>query len=525
MDGINVLLEYFLIFKDIEIKSENNANIIKKIDKIIKILENAKNRTKANIEYLTDYNLVEEIAKRYDFSIVNSELSNKVLNEYSLNNVDEIKVNDNVPTYLKEIINSSKKGIDNILYDIMLNLDRYNVYFMNKKTKSADLPINSDIPFEELDVQLKDVLSYLEVKEEELDKELVTDLGRYADLDKFKEMAIAVKTGTDIKFALYDKIQDKNVLVSILLHSSLENIENVGKVFEKYKDKINKVVAGIPSIFIKDVVSSKCKYGVLTHYNNFMGNVSLVQEFNLDFKSMTESPVFLVNDPVKNRKLIEQLQSIGVKVNNVLEHVGNILVIKPDVVFKNINTLALYGVNLTDDNNNYGYSLLGMEELDLKLDYLIEHPDPNISWKKSDGIRLDNLDLIRGLVIKDDYLKWKNNFKYDKLDNASLEGTEFSNEPFDLTKREMILEQFPEIVGIESKFLVSEEDYYAVGFNVVSRNRVLRNLYNYKNKDKSDFKEMFMKSLEYKSNVKNSEEVFGAIKQPLEMGDESVKLS
>ena len=521
MDGINVLLEYFLIFKDIEIKNENNAHIIKKIDKILKVLENAKNRTKASIEYLTDYNLIEELSKRYDSNVVNNELNNKVLNEYSLTNEDEIKTSEKVPSYLKEIINSSKKGIDNILYDIMLNLDRYNVYFMNKKTKSVDLPLTSDIPFEELDVQLKDVLSYLEIKEEELDKELVTDLGRYADLDKFKEMAIAVKTGTDVKFALYDKIQDKNVLVSILLHSNLETIETIGKVFEKYKDKVNKVVAGVPSIFIKDVVSSKCKYDVLTHYNNFLGNVALIQEYNLDFKSMTESPVFLINDPIKNKQMIEQLKNLGVKINNVLEHVGNILVIKPDIVFRNINTLALYGINLTDDDNNYGYSLLGMEELDMKLDYLVEQG----LWKKSDGVRLDNLDLIRGLIIKDDYLKWKNNFKYDRLDSASLEKSEFSNETFDLTKREMILEQYPEISDIESKFLVSEEDYYSVGFNVISRNRVLRNLYNYKNKDKTNFKEMFIKSLEYKSNVKNSEEVFGAIKQPLEMGDESVKLS
>ena len=523
MDGINVLLEYFLTFKNIEVNNENNAHIIKKIDKIIKVLESAKNRTKASIEYLTDYNLVEEIAKRYDFSIVNSELSTKVLNEYSLNNADEIKTSEKVPSYLKEIINSSKKGIDNILYDIMLNLDRYNVYFMNKKTKSVDLPLTSDIPFEKLDVQLKDVLSYLEIKEEELDKELVTDLGRYADLDKFKEMAIAVKTGTDVKFALFDKIQDKNVLVSILLHSNLETIETIGKVFEKYKDKVNKVVAGVPSIFIKDVVSSKCKYDVLTHYNNFMGNVALIQDYNLDFKSMTESPVFLVNDPVKNKQIIEQLKNRGVNINKILEniesHVGNILAIKPDVVFRNLDTLALYGINLTDDDNNHGYSLLGMEDLDVKLDYFIEKGE----WEK--GKKFDNLDYVRGLIIRDDYLKWKNNFKYDRLDNTSLEKSEFSNETFDLTKREMVLQQYPEIADIESKFLVSEEDYYAVGFNVVSRNRVLRNLYNYKNKDKSDFKEMFIKSLEYKSNVKNSEEVFGAIKQPLEMGDESVKLS
>lgn len=521
MDGINVLLEYLSVFKDIELKNENNVQIIKKLDKIIQILENSKNRSKASIEYLTDYNFIEELTKRYDSALVYNELNSKILNAYGLTNEDEVKTSDKVPTHLKDMLNSSKKGIDNVLYDIMLNVNRYNAYYMNKKTRRQDLPLTSDIPFEELDVQLKDVLSYLGIKEDELDKGLVTDLGRYVDLNKFKEMAIAIKTSTDFKFALFDKIQDKNVLVSILLHSSLENIENIGKVFEKYKDKVNKVVAGVPSIFIKDVVGSKCKYDVLTHYNNFMANVSLIQEYNLDFKRMTESPVFLVNDPVKNKQLIERLQSIGVKLNNVLEYVGNILVIKPDVVFKNINTLALYGVNLTDDNNNYGYSLLGMEELDLKLDYLIEQG----LWKKSDGIRLDNLDLIRGLVIKDDYLKWKNNFKYDILNNASLEKSEFTNEPFDLAKREMLLEQYPEINDIESKYLVSEEDYYAVGFNVVSRNRILRNFNNFKNKDKSDFKEIFMKSLKYQSNVKNSEEVFSAIMPNLEMGDKSVKLS
>lgn len=521
MDGIDVLLEYLLVFKDIELKNENNVQIIKRIDKVIKVLENTKSRTKANIEYLTDYNLFEEFTKRNDANLVFSELNNKVLNTYGLTNEDEVKTSDKVPSYLKDMLNSSRKGIDNILYDIMLNVNKYNVYYMNKKTRRHDLPLTTDIPFDKLDVKLKDVLSYLGVSEEELDKDLVTDLGRYVDLNKFKEMAIQVKTGNDVKFALYDKIQDKNILVSILLHSNLENIENVGKVFDKYKDRINKVVSGIPSIFIKSLVNSKCKFNVLTHYNNFIGNVELIQEFGLNFKSMTQFPVFIVNDPVKNKQLIEQLQNMGVKVNNVLEYVGNILVIKPEVVFRNINTLALYGIKLTDDNNNYGYSLLGMEELDLKLDYLIEQG----LWKKSDGVRLDNLDLIRGLVIKDDYLKWKNNFKYDKLDNASLEKVEFTNEPFDLAKREMLLSHYSEISDIESKYLISEEDYYSVGFNVISRNRVLRNLNNLKNKDKSNFKEIFMKSLKHQSNVKNSEEVFDAIMQSLEMGEGSVKLS
>ena len=51
----------------------------------------------------------------------------------------------------------------------------------------------------------------------------------------------------------------------------------------------------------------------------------------------------------------------------------------------------------------------------------------------------------------------------------------------------------------------------------------MRNLNNYKGK--GDFREKLLKALNHQSNVKNSEEVFGAIKQPLEMGDRSVKLS
>ena len=90
-------------------------------------------------------------------------------------------------------------------------------------------------------------------------------------------------------------------------------------------------------VFIKDLISSKCKFNVLTHFNNFMGNVSLIDELSLDFKSMINYPVFLINDVEKNRKLVERLHSINANVKNVLENVLNVVTDKK--LLEQINNL------------------------------------------------------------------------------------------------------------------------------------------------------------------------------------------
>lgn len=523
-----------MVFKRIEVSNGEDAHIIKDIDKLISVLENAENREKAKIEYIVDYNLIQKLVERYDANIVYNELCSKIMDDYDIHNENEIKLSDKVPVYLKDVLsNYNNKGIDNILYDMMLNVNRYNNHFMNKRVRKYDLSIDADIASldkkTEIDIE-KHILPHISANINELDENLVFDLKHFADVDKFRTMATAIKNEIGPIHTLYEKIEDKNVLASILLHSNLEIVNNVYKLFERFGNcSLSNVVSNIPSIFIKESINSKCKYKVVCNYDNFVKNSKIILDNSLDLnrEHLLKLTVFLVNDYSKNIKNIDYLKSRGVNVKNVLEYVGNIMVIKPNVVFRNIDVLELYGVKLTDDNNNNGYSLLGMEYLDVKLDYLIEQG----LWKKSDGIDKDNIDLIRGLIIKDDYLKWKNNFKCDKLDNASLEKEkiiEFSKEPINLEKRDGVLEKYPEIKDIDARYLIDDNDYYAVlvGENVeiVSRNRVLKNLSNYKGNE-NEFKEVFRKALNYQSNLKNSEEVFSAIMPSIEMGDESVKLS
>ena len=300
MEFTNILLEYFSMFKKYEESNENDKSILKNIDNIVNVLNNVKNRTD-KIRYITNYKEVSKIATRCDIS--------SILDDYLKEKYNITK--DSVSGYLKDIVNNINKGIDFIMYDIMLNLNRYNIYLMNKKVKSQDIPITSDINFNTIDVKLKDVLSYLEVSENDIDKDLLSDLSKYVNLDKFKTFAISIKTDSGMRRVLFDKLEDKNVLISIMLHSSLENVDNIIKIFMSENANINKVVSNIPSIFIKDLVSSKCKYNcIMCNYNNFVNNYNLIKENGVDFKKMLNFDIFFINDFNVNRGLVDKLNKM-----------------------------------------------------------------------------------------------------------------------------------------------------------------------------------------------------------------------
>ena len=300
MEFTNILLEYFSMFKKYEESNENDKSILKNIDNIVNVLNNVKNRTD-KIRYITNYKEVSKIATRCDIS--------SILDDYLKEKYNITK--DSVSGYLKDIVNNINKGIDFIMYDVMLNLNRYNIYLMNKKVKSQDIPITSDINFNTIDVKLKDVLSYLEVSENDIDKDLLSDLSKYVNLDKFKTFAISIKTDSGMRRVLFDKLEDKNVLISIMLHSSLENVDNIIKIFMSENANINKVVSNIPSIFIKDLVSSKCKYNcVMCNYDNFVNNYSLIKENGVDFKKMLNFDIFFINDFNVNRGLVDKLNKM-----------------------------------------------------------------------------------------------------------------------------------------------------------------------------------------------------------------------
>ena len=323
-NGIDVLEKYLNKYKEIEEqKEEINKNNLKKINRFLECINDRR--------YIVDLNDIQALISEYE-------------------NID----------------------VDSILNDVMLNINRYNIYLMNKKVKFTIPVLDNDIPENNIEIDLKTVLNYLDVDINDLDKNLLYDLERNVNFKEFENFAKLIKTSNDLERVLYDKILDKNILIAILLHSNIENVRNIISVFKKYNANLNRVVNNIPYIFIKEKVNDKCKYNAYTYYDTFFGNASLLEKYDVNFKNMMYHPVFFINDVNKNEEYILKLIELGIKPANVLEHVGNILVLKPDVVFRNIDVLKFHGIEFTDDDNNNGYTILGMNNLDERIDYFIE---------------------------------------------------------------------------------------------------------------------------------------------------------
>lgn len=270
---------------------------------------------------------------------------------------------------VKECENSNH---DEILYKIYFELTKYNEYIANKKIKQTTPILDKDIDFDSIEIKLTDILSYLDISKENVDSLLYDDIKNYANLESLKEFSTYIKTSNDVVRTIYDKVEDKNVLLSILLHSTKDLVDNIIKIFKDNKSNINRVVSNIPTIFIKNKINDKCKYEAITNYDLFMSNYNLLNEYGINFKTMLKWPAFFVNDASKNKDNIEKLISLDVKPANILEYVGGIFTMNPEIIFNNIEVLKFHGVEFTDDNNNNGYTILGVSNLDDRIDYLIE---------------------------------------------------------------------------------------------------------------------------------------------------------
>ncbi len=435
-NGIDALSLLFNNYKTKENRTEKKEQFIKKLDNIINLINNRK--------YIIDLDEIEDIVRRYETT-----------------------------------------ETDSILLDTMLNINRYNVYLMNKKIKYVEPNLEKNIEFVSANIDLKDILNYLEVDIKDLDESLSKDLNKYVNKDEFINFATYIKGSNGIEHILYEKIRDKNILISILLHSNIDTVKNILNIIDNETCLLNKLVPNIPFIFIKEKISNKCLYNVPTYYNNFKENIDLLNNKNIPIKVMLNYPIFFINNVEKNKEIIKKLEDLNVNVLNVLTHIGNIIVGNIDKVIENIKLLEYHNIELTDDDNNNGYTILGMNNLDMKIDYLIE----TNKWKKSLGKKHDNIDLIRALVIKDNYVNWKNNF-INNIEKNEL----FDTKTINTDIIDELYKKYPILNLLDNKYLY--EDNYKINDCIISRHRLLSNLYNYKGQDN-----IFINSLKYKTFI------------------------
>ena len=369
MESINILIDYFSLFRLCEVKGNNDVEMLDFIDKIIDTLGNTDSK-KTNA--IVDFDALEKLVHTYDIG--------KVIDEYYSK-----KKSKNIE--LCEIV---KNGKDAILYDLFLHVSKYNNYITKKEIYMSTIMNDKNE-----DIDLFDILNYLEIKKTDIDPLLLEDISNYGNLEDMRKLATDIKTDTGLKRVLFDKIEDKNILLSILLHSNKKRIDKIIEIFSDEGVNINKVINSIPSIFIEYLVSSKCKYrDIEANYSNFIDNYELINKYKLSFKKMLNQPVFLINDNNENTLLINKLESYSNSIiKGVLEHIGSKFILNSSIVLSNIELLISYDIKLDDPDCYNGYTILAMDNLKEKIEYLINAKIADTNNK--------NLNYWRNLIYND----------------------------------------------------------------------------------------------------------------------------
>lgn len=129
--------------------------------------------------------------------------------------------------------------------------------------------------------------------------------------------------------------------------------------------------------------------------------------------------------------------------------------------------------------------------------------------------KLDNIDYIRGLFIMDIYSRSKKNEEINTEKNDS-----FQNKPLKGSDIEQLYKREPRLKALDDKYL--KNGNYHIGVSVVSKSRVLKNLFNY-----IGDKDALIESIRYKSKCRDIEEVIKIVGElpKLEMSDNDAKLS
>ena len=71
-NGIDFLLDILNSYKNIELNNGNDKKIVKEIDKILEIIENRR--------YITDLNVIETLAKKFESNDIDNVLNKLMLN-------------------------------------------------------------------------------------------------------------------------------------------------------------------------------------------------------------------------------------------------------------------------------------------------------------------------------------------------------------------------------------------------------------------------------------------------------------
>lgn len=413
------------LVKSIETNPDNFANVTDEvIDYIIdnSAMKNAssyKNKALKLRDLLVgkrDYKLNVQLNNEYKSTIKTTIKSlNKILNDKvsGIVNVEELenrvkKLYTNIQNreiindfdLIEEIVSSyNESSFDSNMVKIMKFVNEHNLGILKTPKKNGPLFDIHFIRRPKLNERIIEILDKLEINYKELPNYLVSELKK-CDVDDVYNTYNIVKQNKAEEGGILHLIKKDNTLARliVILYASETSIKSILNSIKTSKN----VDINILKILLNNTITcflSKNNEYFRPKYEDFIKNMSLLKELNINYKSLiSKTPLFLITDNEVLEYTLKYLENLGANRKLIINRCYKTLAIRPSLLIENVNILKRYNVDLNSffGENNKNYNLLKIINLEEKIVSTI---------KTSTKINVDNLDydLINKYIVNKIY--------------------------------------------------------------------------------------------------------------------------
>ena len=261
---------------------------------------------------------------------------------------------------------------DQNMYDIMEYVSKHNVNILNDKTLEDTINISNELKISDVDTDIKDILNKLEINYNELSIEYKL-LIKNTNKDTIKNMYELIKHNKVEEYGILHLIDRKNDIgkLALLLFSTKDTVKTIVDLFRDNNNDIDvKSIKNIlnnilPAFLYKDNDFYK------PAYRDFIANYRLLEKLEVNIASLlVKCPLIFIMDNEKLTNVLDLFNKYNVDSKKVINKLYKTIYINPDLLFDNIEVLKNY-IDIEDYLNNDNYTLLKINNLDKKINYVV----------------------------------------------------------------------------------------------------------------------------------------------------------
>lgn len=270
---------------------------------------------------------------------------------------------------------------DNNMLSIMKYINEHNLAILSTPKKNIQSFDVKYIRKTKIEDKKKEILNKLNIDYQTLPNYVVSEFKK-SDVESIYETFQLIKQNRAEDYGILHLVKKENSLARLILimYATPESIKGV---VDSIKDEQGLIEINLLKIIINNAITSffvKKNDYFHTRFYDYMSNILMLKKIGVNYRELIKrNPLFMITDNEILTYTLDYLEQKGLPKKAVINKCYKTLSIDASLLIKNVDILFRYNIDMQDLFQSSNYNLLKIQNLDVKLDYIIKKYNLNVN--------------------------------------------------------------------------------------------------------------------------------------------------